>query len=311
MEVLDGQQRLATIRDFLHNQFAIDGYATPPDLRIEALNGKFYRSLDPATRRNIDQYALRCFRITDYLPDEPNELFYRLNQPTMLTAGEQRNALYGPAREQLKHAVKRFEELGNDKSTIGFSNARLAYDDIFARLLYFLEIRNIGIKSTESLISERFRRRDPFPDNVVARSQRSIDLFSNARALAPSWRFNKASLLSWLLFFARFMEQEPVLEFMRIFSDPKTASSGKNFVSDAIAVFQNRASLRVTDVSSVIYRDVSLWYAYSFFSDSELPHPIAREKLSVIFDIMNERDDSNFEYVLSQVVDLEQWGRLL
>jgi Protein of unknown function DUF262 len=103
MEVLDGQQRLATIRDFLHNIFSIDGRITPPDAKITSLHGQFYKSLDASVRRIVDQYSLRCFRITDYLPEEPSELFYRLNQPTMLTAGEQRNALYGPAREQLKH----------------------------------------------------------------------------------------------------------------------------------------------------------------------------------------------------------------
>src|SRR4029077_19472660 len=95
-----------------------------------SLGGKYYKQLDPTERRAVDNYTLRCFRITDYLPDEPNELFYRLNQPSMLTAGEQRNAFYGPAREQLKELVRLFEAGGNDKETIGFSNIRLAYDDI-------------------------------------------------------------------------------------------------------------------------------------------------------------------------------------
>jgi hypothetical protein len=109
MEVLDGQQRLAAVRDFFHNEFSIDGKITPADQRIESLDGRYYRRLDAVDKRLIDQYTLRCFRITDYLPDEPSELFYRLNQPSMLTAGEQRNAFYGPAREQLKTLVQTFE----------------------------------------------------------------------------------------------------------------------------------------------------------------------------------------------------------
>ena len=244
MEVLDGQQRLAAIRDFLHSEFAIDGHITPIDPRISPLHGKFYKSLDIKIRRTIDQYSLRCFRITDYLPDEPSELFYRLNQPTMLTAGEQRNALYGPAREQLKVVVREFEGLGNEKKTIGFSNARLAYDDIIARLLFFLESGNFGVKGTESLISERFRNRNHFPDDVVAHARRSIALFSIAREEASSWRFNKASLLSWLLFFSRFRDEEPAQGFMAAFFNNQTAGASKNFVSDAVSVFQDRASLR-------------------------------------------------------------------
>ena len=125
MDVLDGQQRLAAIRDFVQNAFSIDGRITPLDQHIAELHGKYYRSLDAADKRLLDQYTLRCFRITDYLPDEPSELFYRLNQPSMLTAGEQRNAFYGPAREQLKNLVAEFEAGDNSKKTIGFSNARL------------------------------------------------------------------------------------------------------------------------------------------------------------------------------------------
>jgi Protein of unknown function DUF262 len=151
MEVLDGQQRLAAIRDFADNVFSIDGDITPEDPDIIALDGKLYSRLGPPERRLIDNHTLRCFRITDYLPDEPSELFYRLNQPSMLTAGEQRNAFYGPAREQLKKLVQLFEAGGNDKETIGFSNVRLAYDDIIARLLFFLDSGGFSHKGTGPL----------------------------------------------------------------------------------------------------------------------------------------------------------------
>jgi Protein of unknown function DUF262 len=137
MEVLDGQQRLAAIRDFIDNDFSIDGTITPVDHNIAMLGGKYYKALEKNEKRIVDNHTLHCLRITDYSPDEPSELFYRLNQPSMLTAGEQRNAFYGPAREQLKELVKLFEDGGNDKETIGFSNVRLAYDDIIARLLFF------------------------------------------------------------------------------------------------------------------------------------------------------------------------------
>jgi hypothetical protein len=93
LEVLDGQQRLAAIRDFFSDRFAVDGGITPRDGHLVGLHGKFYSGLDTATKRQVNQYSLRCFRITEYEPDEPSELFYRLNQPTVLTAGEQRNAL--------------------------------------------------------------------------------------------------------------------------------------------------------------------------------------------------------------------------
>ena len=312
LEVLDGQQRLASLRDFVHNRFAVDGNVTPFDPAIRALHGKFYKQLDPSVKRRFDQYALRCFRITDYLPEEPNELFYRLNQPTMLTAGEQRNALFGPAREQLKAAVALFEQCGNDKATIGFSNARLAYDDVFARLFFFLDAQNFGIKGTESLISERFRSKLPFEPEVVSRVNGSISLFSEARNSSQPNRFNKASVLSWLLFFSRFSGQLPLAaDFMQRVIDARQKRLARKFVVDAVLVFEDRSSLRVTDVSSVVYRDFALCYLYHFLADRPLPDRVPIGPILALEEVLSDRDDITFEGALASTLDIERWSTTL
>ncbi|WP_315832944.1 DUF262 domain-containing protein [Bradyrhizobium prioriisuperbiae] len=310
MDVLDGQQRLAAIRDFVQNEFTIDGNITPSDPRVVALHGKYYRSLSRSDQRLLDQYTLRCFRITDYLPDEPSELFYRLNQPSMLTAGEQRNAFYGPAREQLKALVGDFEAGDNSKKTIGFSNARLAYDDIIARLLFFLEARTFAIKSTETLISQRFKERDEFSPETVSAASVSINLFSRSREQASSIRLNKASALSWLLFFARFREDPtPDFSFMSRFGG-EGGLFARNYIPEAASVFQNRASLRVTDVSSVVYRDFALWYSYIYALDASLPVSVDRGACVSVHDALSQRNDATFEYAVSQLVNTEKWSRL-
>lgn len=311
-EVLDGQQRLAALRDFLHNRFSIDGRITPADASIEALHGKFYRQLDPAVKRRVEQYSLRCFRITDYSPEEPSELFYRLNQPTMLTAGEQRNALYGPAREQLKRLVIEFEDKGNDRSTLGFSNLRLAYDDILARLLFFLEVRNFGVKSTEGRISERFRTNDRFSDLVIDRASFAIDEFSNQRSNAELYRFNKASVLSWLLFLSRFFGfEQPDPSFLQRFITLRTGSFTSHFLTEASAVFDDRASLRVTDVSSVNYRDFVLNYAYYFICDGDLPPMVDVPTITRVSAALDHMDELSFEQALADNVDIESWSATL
>lgn len=273
LEVLDGQQRLASIRDFFNNVFAISGDVTPLDARVRSLDGKFYKTLDISDRRRFDQYTLRCFRITDYQPEEPSELFYRLNQPTMLTAGEQRNALFGPAREQLKHLVALFISLGGEKETLGFSNARLAYDDILARLLFFVESGSIGEKSTETRISERFRSVSEFSTNVFMRCEASIEIFARHLREADRGRQNKASVLSWLIFYSRFVHQQVIGNPVQEFNDVQSGRAGTSWhLEPAVALFQDRASLRVTDVSSVIYRDFALCYLYKFYgADREIP----------------------------------------
>lgn len=309
MDVLDGQQRLAAIRDFVHNEYAVDGTIEPIDSRIKVLSGIYYDDFEPDIRRTFNHYTFRCFKITDYSPEEPSELFYRLNQPSLLTAGEQRNAFYGPAREQLKRIVREFETRNNNRDTIGFSNVRLAYDDIFARLLVFVEKKSFAMKSTESLVSQRFRQGEGFDDSVIATVRKSIDNFSISRNELLGVRLNKASTLSWLIFYSRFGCIKPNEQFMgSLYSgDPLVK---RNFISEALALFNDRASLRVTDVSSVAYRDFALWYSYVVLRNEEIPKNVDRGLILTIYDDLSIRDDVTFEYALSQRLRIEEWSIL-
>lgn len=312
MEVLDGQQRLAAIRDYVHNVFSIDGTITPPDEKVERLDGTFYSDLLPSQKRMIDQYPLRCFRITDYQPDEPSELFYRLNQPTMLTAGEQRNAFYGPAREQLKELVGDFESWGNAKETIGFSNARLAYDDIVARLLVFVETKTIASKGTESLISQRFKERRSFDKETYLIANHAIMLFSRAREVAGRIKLNKANALSWLLFYARSRDNSFYdHDFMGYFVNMLPDFAGSMLEAEAARLFKDRSSLRVTDVSSVIYRDFALWLTYLMRSGGELPAGVNERTLIDIGDLWErKKSGEDLEDILNQNLDQQAWGKL-
>lgn len=305
MEVLDGQQRLASIRDFVHDDFTIDGNIAPADERVKCLHGLRFSQLDPQTRRRIDNYTIRAFRITEYLPEEPNELFYRLNQPTALTAGEQRNALFGIARDQLKFLVSEFESRGNNKDTVGFSNSRMAYDDIFAKYLFFVERGTFGIKSTESLISDRFKKPEPFSDHVMQRCSNTIHIFSLMRDMQGRYRFNKANLLSWLLFLTRFQHFNNY-DFFERFANG--ISSGHDLAFSARHIFDDRSSLRVSDVSSVVYRDVCLWLQYVYWGYADLPAKIPVGCLRHIIDAYRSRDDANLEHVLSEILNVDIWS---
>src|SRR5450759_4067519 len=138
--VLDGQQRLAAIRDYFSDKFAVDGKIEPASELIESLHGLKYSQLPQYARRILQRFALPCVTLREYEPQEPNELFFRLNQSYNLTPPEKRNALHGRARLQVKDIVIQFQETGLlDPVIIGFSNGRLAYDDIIARTCLAVE----------------------------------------------------------------------------------------------------------------------------------------------------------------------------
>ncbi|WP_300427452.1 DUF262 domain-containing protein [uncultured Thalassolituus sp.] len=129
-EVLDGQQRLAAIRDFLEGEYTINGNLDPVEKHIMELDGLSWDELPDEVAGKIEDFTIRLLTISDYKPGEPGELFYRLNQPTNLTSAEQRNAYFGEARQQVKDLSERMVELGYNREVLGFSNSRMAYDDV-------------------------------------------------------------------------------------------------------------------------------------------------------------------------------------
>ncbi|MGD9510462.1 MAG: DUF262 domain-containing protein, partial [Geminicoccaceae bacterium] len=222
-EVLDGQQRLAAIRDFVENKFRVDGSIAPHDPEIKTLDGLYYRKLPEPVRRRFNSFQIRFLRITEYKPEEPGELFFRLNQITNITSAEQRNAFYGPVRDQIKALVKIFEDRGNNRETLGFSNSRMAYDDVLAKLLCALEDGRITAKLTASALANRFREDKAINDQIIRTAEIIIEMFSIIRKAKRSpTKFNKATLLSWFIFIAHFVvrqKEEKAVRYLCSFLD--------------------------------------------------------------------------------------------
>ncbi len=166
-EVLDGKQRLTAIRDFMNNEFSVDGYVEPLSPEIQKLHGKKYVDLPSNVREDFRRFAIRQFAIDNFTPEEPGELFFRLNSPTYLTAAEQRNAFYGEPRKQIKQLVTVMEEAGIEKNFIGFSNSRMAYDDVLARVCFVFEIQTLHKRITSEELSDRYRSSVPFSDRLI------------------------------------------------------------------------------------------------------------------------------------------------
>jgi hypothetical protein len=328
-EVLDGQQRLASIRDFVDNQFPIDGSTPPLDGEIESLNGKYYRDLSGDWRRRFNQFTIRIFRIVDYRSGEPAELFFRLNQPTSLTAAEQRNAFFGPVREQIKDMVETLVERDLDKTFFGFSNSRMAYDDVLARTALAVERRSISEKITSSDLTDLYRADKPLRGRTLSVIHKGIDKLAEARSTILEWpKFNKATTFSWLIFLVR-PELQDIAEpstqslanFLSFFEQyrkgPSQWAEGLPLdisgasASHLIRIYENRSSSRVADVSSVILRDAVLWRMYDEFcaQSGSLRHlqPLGLGRLREAFGF--DKDSSDDDVVARKLLELG-WGHL-
>jgi hypothetical protein len=329
-EVLDGQQRLVAIRDFVHGVIKVDGSTEPHDPSIQKLSDLTYAQLPPDVKRAFDQFTIRVFRLTDYKPGEPGELFFRLNQMTYLTAAEQRNAFFGPVREQVRSLVDQFES-SPAASLFGFSNKRMAYDDVLARLLCTLESKTLGTKLGAAEISNRFRSTTNFSNEVVTSASSSIDFLINSLTAAPvKLRFNKATLFTWLVFVSHFSKQkDQVSAFSNFLSDfeikrAKTSAPIQEYrrhqltkfspvtERSLLRIFSDRSSSRVSDVSSVLFRDVIVWLFYYAHAGSETNRVLSKSKLELLKLLnseLGERKEST-EEILENLVQPAAWGDL-
>ncbi len=274
-DVLDGQQRLTAIRDFMNGLFAFDGTIEPVIEQFGQLHALRFSQLPTEIQDEFESFAIRVFELHDYTPEEPHELFFRLNQPMTLTEAEKRNAFIGPARNQIKELVEWAGGRGMTPQRLGFSNARMAYDDLLARFLLTLEQGRLTEKVTALRITTRYRDKEPFPEDVINRASTALDFFLELSLLDRNdqrTKSNKATIHTWLCMAAK-LEKEGLLEELggHLVETIETVESWRSrreqasheFESAPLAVFHDRATARVADVSSVVLRDLTAWMILS------------------------------------------------
>jgi hypothetical protein len=267
--VLDGQQRLAAIRDFCSDKFKVNGKIVPLDPDIEALDGMVYSRLPDDVKKRFRRFMITVVVLSEFEPGEPNELFFRLNQSYNLTPPEKRNALHGEARDSVRDAVNRLVEVGLLRTeAIGFSNSRLAYDDVIARVCVALELNTLREHINNSTVEAFYRGRAFSGDTFALMDDAALILLGLIGESEQRIRFNKGSLQTWLIFCAQaafyktplptnlLAEFETIRLAQRRGEDPGIRVGAA--VLAAVDQYDDRAAYRVTDVSSVLIRDATV-----------------------------------------------------
>jgi len=101
--LVDGQQRLAAITDFLHNDFGLpDPEKEAPGTVVPSLqeappswHGKTFEELSPEDQQRLLARELQVVEMYEESPNEVRDLFIRLQAGTPLTAQEKRDAWPG------------------------------------------------------------------------------------------------------------------------------------------------------------------------------------------------------------------------
>lgn len=321
LAVLDGQQRLNAMIDFLNDGFKVKSFE-PYDASLDHLVGRRFSELPPHTQRMIFSYKVSSYRLYEYEPEEPYELFFRLNLPTGLTQAEKRNALIGGAREQVKELLDIALNSGWSKQTLGFENVRLAYDDAIAKVCEYVESGSLRQPMNTQVMESRYRSVQGYSDLTIRVVSKVIKHIGSvdARRLYPAAHLNKATLLTWALILAR-RELDGKLQDLDVdgafFSlevaraNVRTANVSDDYQfnkwSTYAALYTDRASLRVTDVLSVLARDVCVWRTVL---SQEHGNPYLETLLRDVLRKETGSDSYNEQDVLRFLESPESWGRL-
>ncbi|NKI45984.1 DUF262 domain-containing protein [Pseudomonas fluorescens] len=317
-EVLDGQQRLTAIRDFMQNKFAIDGAIEPLDDDIVELGGLKYSSLPEDKKIEFQRYLLKIYEITHYNHGEPGELFHRLNQSVKLTSAEQRNAFFGSIRDQVSSLVSYMAKKGIDKTVLGFSNSRMAYNDLLTRVCFILENSGLRTPISDRSLTARFRNKDGFSQEIINAVKGAIDFLvqvkENLISSEDDINLTKASSFNWLYVLASELIDGGDLGDERFFKGFIYLELAKNKVKNNLQIdkdlaeyfgfdrgalrellllYIERSSSRVTSTSSILIRDlvINISLALSGYSNRSLYTAEDEVVASIIESIRNSSDD--------------------
>lgn len=169
-EVVDGQQRLRAIWEFVAGKFKLS--KTAEKIGDYEIANKKYSDLPDDIRINFDGYPLDVVVISDSDEDEVREMFLRLQNGTSLKAQEKRNAMPGNMRDFVKELTKHDFFV----NSVSFSNKRFDHDLVTAQMC-LLEINGEPCNVKNNDLNKMYENYKDFDvtSNVAKKIKRVLD----------------------------------------------------------------------------------------------------------------------------------------
>jgi hypothetical protein len=212
----------------------------------------------------------------------------------------------------------------------------MAYDDVVAKLLTTLEHSSLNVKITAGTLSDRYRSQEPVESRIYILAERTLTYFKNlASVIDEPIRFNRATMLTWLLFFARILRSVADSEFEQAFYaryvfwfeltrsryhkhaavELPSSIELRSSEFELFNLFNDRSTARAADVSSVIYRDfIAFYFAYRFLGKPTIDAPLADSRVQMILGIEEQllglSLGGTLEGLLEAQLDFRGWGEL-
>ena len=140
LSVIDGQQRITSIVDYLQNKFELRGLE-----ELSQYNKKVFKDLDKPEQRTIKQATLNSIVIKKESQELKYEIFARLNQgSTKLKPQELRNCVYRGSFNNMLESIVKYNSNNLQKLFLE-ENKRKQYQEYILR---FFALRNFSTYSS-------------------------------------------------------------------------------------------------------------------------------------------------------------------
>jgi hypothetical protein len=170
-EVVDGQQRLAAIFDFLSNELELS------DETAKEFGAKTYKGLADDISDRVDDFEIDFDEIEDASDDDLRTFFQRLQSGVVLNSSERLNAI----NSKLRKFCKELSTHSFFTEKVSFQDKRYAYFDVVAKVAT-LEVEGMEAGLRFEDVKDVFEAQKNFSDKslVATRFKGALDFLASA-----------------------------------------------------------------------------------------------------------------------------------
>jgi len=227
-EIIDGQQRMRTLWEFLSSKFSLSDEAEEVLVgdKLYEVAGCTYDKLVPKLKlERIHKYTLDVVIIQQATEDEIADLFFRLNNGTPLKPAEVRNAMPGEMTKAIRQLAKH-----EFFTKVSFENSRYAHDQVTAQMM-MLELNGGPSDIPDRLLSKMYA---DYQKKIPKRAERMYQVLDVLNTLFPT----KSKLLN---------RAETVNAYLLISFLLAETKLTKNFYKDFLGWYQTSEAKRLHD----------------------------------------------------------------
>jgi Protein of unknown function DUF262 len=272
-EVVDGQQRLAAIFEFMSNDIKLSAEGA------KKFKGSTYAELPPDTSDLFDDFEIDYDEIVDATQEDLTEFFQRLQSGMSLNSSEKLNAISSNLRDFCRSLVK--HEFFS--KCVTFNNTRYAHFDVVAKVAA-IEVDGMEAGLRLDDITKIFKEQKSFsPESKVAvRIKAALDFLAKCTPVGATYFRNRSTTQSFITLVCSLLEtaslegkETDIAAFAERFSTSlsKEVDMGQKATDEDLILYQKSINANVKTGAStrhkILEKKLLLWNP-GFYGDSNI-----------------------------------------